>query len=73
MNPAFRAMDEMLTRDSKVGKKKVDKREKFIRKHLKELIHSGNSELTTKNLRSTFNILKKQTRKGILGSPQIKG
>jgi hypothetical protein len=64
-------MLKLLSRDSKVGRTEVNKRDKFNTYHLRVLLGGRDPEITKKNLRTTRRILSRYLRRNVFFSKQI--
>jgi flagellar motor component MotA len=70
-NSAVTAMLKLLSKDSKVGRNEVNKRDKFNTFHLRLLLSGRDAELVRANLRVTRRILARHLRHNVLQSRQI--
>lgn len=64
-------MLKLLSKDSKVGRTEVNKRDKFNTYHLRALFGGKDPQLVSRNLRTTRAILSRHLRANVLGSRQI--
>lgn len=64
-------MLKMLSKNSKVGRTEVNKRDKFNTYHLRALFSSKDAQLIAHNLKTTRVILSRHLRQNVLSSRQI--
>jgi hypothetical protein len=70
-NSAVAGMLRLLSKDSKVGRTEINKRDKFNTYHLRALLGGEDSAVIRSNLRTTRRILSRHLRRNVLQSRQI--